>query len=132
MSPLHTVTGRIASGVNCLLGVGIMISPLVFGFAARGGSFVLVSLTVGAAIMTLGMARFVAPGELPFLSWTNSVLGACILLSPWMFFFDSNQARMWTDVVAGGGVMLLAAVSATMTLVMRQRFSGVRPAPGLR
>jgi hypothetical protein len=131
MSPLHTSTGRIASGVNGLLGAGIMITPLVFGFAARGESFVWVSLAVGATIMTLGMARLVSPGELPFLSWTNFILGACILLSPWMFRFDSNRARMWTNVVAGGIVMLLAAVSARITLLMRQRLFGGRSAPGL-
>ena len=108
-----------------------MISPLVLGFAARGGPFVWVSLAVGATIMMLGMARLVSPDELPLLSWTNFVLGACMLLSPWMFCFESNGPRMWTDVVAGGVIMLLAAVSARMTLLMRQRLSGVRPGPGL-
>ena len=108
-----------------------MISPLVLGFAARGGPFVWVSLAVGATIMMLGMARLVSPEELPLLSWTNFVLGACMLLSPWMFRFESNGPRMWTDVVAGGVIMLLAAVSARMTLLMRQRLSGVRPGPGL-
>ena len=79
-----------------------MISPLVFGFAARGGSFVWVSLVVGAVIMMFGIARLVSPEKFPFLSWTNFVVGACMLLSPWMFGFESNETRMWTDAVAGG------------------------------
>lgn len=108
-----------------------MISPLVFGFAARGGSFVWVSLVVGAAILMFGIARLVSPEEFPFLSWTNFVLGACMFLSPWMFDFESHGTRMWTEVVAGGVIMLLAAVSARMTLLMRQRLSGVRLGPRL-
>jgi hypothetical protein len=60
---------------------------------------------------------------LPVLSWINLALGVCILISPWLLRFASNEDRMWAAVALGGSVMMLAAVSAKMTVLMRQKLS---------
>jgi SPW repeat len=69
--------------------------------------------------------------EWPFLGWTTLDLGACILPSPWVFRSDSNRARMWDNLVVGGIVMVLATLNTRITVLMRHRLSGVRPASGL-
>lgn len=100
-----------------------MISPIVFGNTVHPDSGVWATLVAGGVLMTFGMIRLLSPGELPVLSWINLALGACILLSPWLLRFASNEARMWAVVAVGGLIMLLAALSVKITLLMRQRVS---------
>lgn len=80
----------------------LSISPLVFGFSKPDDAFLWESLILYATITALGMARRASPRELPFLSWTNFILGACILLSPWMFRVESNRTRICTNMAREG------------------------------
>jgi len=121
MSPRLILIGRLASGANALLGAGIMVAPLVTGNISQHNPAVWASLTLGGTLMSFGMTRLISPEEWPVLSWINLTLGACILIAPWLLGFASDEERRWTAVVLGGTVMVLAALSAEVTLLMRQR-----------
>jgi hypothetical protein len=121
MSRHLTLVGRVASGLNGLLGACIMLSPVLLGYATHHDSDVWASLVIGGVLMIFGMTRLISPEELPLLSWLNLALGACVILSPWLFRFAADETRMWTAVALGGVVMVLAALSARVTLLLRQR-----------
>jgi hypothetical protein len=112
--------GRLASGLNGLLGIWIMISPLVSGYVVHHDPDVWPSLVMGGILMMFGMLRLISPEELPILSGINLVVGACILISPWLLRFASDQPRMWTDVALGGLVIVLATLSLKSTLMIRE------------
>ena len=120
-SPGLTLIARLASGVNGLLGAWLMIAPLVTGDLSQHNSNVWAILALGGIVMAFGMTRLMSPEEWPVLSWINLVLGGCILVSPWLLRFASDEERMWAAVVLGGTIMVLAASSAKVTASMRQR-----------
>jgi hypothetical protein len=107
--------------MNGLLGACIMLLPLLSGGASHHNADVWAMLVVGGILMAFGMTRLLSPEDLPVLSWLNVALGACILLSPWLLRFASNETLMRADVTVGGVIMLLAAVSAKITLLTKQR-----------
>jgi SPW repeat len=119
------LVSRFASGVNGLLGAWIMVLPLLFGYAIHHGPDVWASLVIGGVLMTFGMLRLISPEELPSLSGINCLLGACILVSPWLLRFTFDPYRTWTDVAAGGLVIVLALLSAKSTLVGREILSRI-------
>jgi hypothetical protein len=121
MSLRLMLIGRVASGMNGLLGACMMVAPVVTGDISRHNPDVWVSLALGGIVMVLGMTRLISPEELPVLSWINLALGSCILLSPWLLRFASDEDQLWTAVTFGGTVMILAALSAKATLLVRQR-----------
>jgi len=112
---------RAASGMNALLGAALMFSPLVAGHPAASRPDAWAGLAVGGVIMAFGVARLPAPEEFPALSWANLALGACVLVSPWLLRFASNEDLMWSGVAVGGTVMMLAGTSARVTALIRQR-----------
>ena len=118
-----SLIARVASGTNALLGAYIMFTPLIYGLTRDNGIDVWVTLSMGLIVMICGVVRLFSPGELPALSWGNVALGVYIALSPWLFRFDSDQARIWADATIGGTVMLLAALSAVATTFMQGRLS---------
>jgi uncharacterized membrane protein YedE/YeeE len=108
--------GRVASGLNGLLGAGIMLAvPLMTEDAARLRYQVWASVFVGGIIMAFGMTRLTSPEGLRALSWANLVLGASIALSPWLCRFSSDEMLMWAGVIVGALIMGFAVMSVTMT-----------------
>ena len=121
MTSRLTLLARLSSGMNGLLGAAIMFSPLVSGHAAASRPDAWAGLGLGGIIMTFGVARLLAPEEFRALSWANLALGACILVSPWLLRFASNDDLMWAGVAVGTAVMVLAGTSARVTELIRQK-----------
>ena len=116
--------GRLASGINGLLGAWMMLAPVATGGLSAHDPHVWATLALGGVVMTFGMTRAVSPEELPTLSWINLAVGVCILASPWLLRFAANEERMWSAVAIGGTVVILAALSTKVTLLMRERLLG--------
>lgn len=117
---MSTLIGRVASGLNGLLGAGIMlVSPLLTAGATRNRYEVWASVAVGGIIMMFGMARLASPEDLRALSWVNLLLGACISLSPWLCRFSSDEMPMWAGVIVGTLIMGFAVMSVRMTIRAR-------------
>lgn len=111
-----TLIGQAASGLNGLLGAAIMLAvPLLTADAPRHRYEVWASVIAGGFIMAFGMTRLTSPEGLRGLSWANLVLGACILLSPWLCHFSSDDLLMWVGVTVGALIMAFAALSVALT-----------------
>ncbi|AIC26468.1 MULTISPECIES: SPW repeat protein [Rhizobium] len=94
--------------VNIVAGLGLLISPWLFGFAAET-SAAWNAWIVGAAITVLAVAALYAFYEAE--EWANLVLGLWALVAPWILGFSAVTAAMWAHVIAGIVVAVLAAGS---------------------
>ena len=106
---------RVASGLNFLAGIWIIISAWVYGAIYTSGS-AWNSIIVGIVVAVLAAIRFFAPRSAVGLSWINALLGIWIIISPWVFGYAStNTARMWNSVIFGIIVLILGVWSAAAT-----------------
>jgi hypothetical protein len=110
---------RIASGINTLLGVWLIISPLVFFYALDNLLSLWSSVIAGALISIFGIWRSRSPGENATLSWANIVLGGWVALSPWVFGNMSGPA-FWNNLIVGLCVVVLAIWSGSATVADRR------------
>lgn len=85
-------------------------------------------LIAGIAVVVLGYGFATALGRTHGLSWTVPVIGAWIILSPWVLagFTPVSPGAAWSQAVAGGVVTCLGL--AATYLGMRTRVAGP---PGL-
>ena len=107
----------VASGLNLLLGMWIVISPWVLGYS-QAPDAVWNAVVVGTAIAILALIRTASPLQFEGLSWVNFVLGGWLIVSPLVLSYerlDSVTALTANNVIVGLLVLILAAWSAAMT-----------------
>jgi hypothetical protein len=115
---------RTASGINALVGVWLVLSPWLLGFAADEPRGVFAGVLTGSVVGMSAAARCVWPHDGTSLSWSNLFLGVWTALSPWAFDYAENEVRRWNSVGAGIVLMMCAAWSVSATV-----FSDRRPYP---
>jgi hypothetical protein len=98
--------------VNLVLGVWLVISPWVFGFAAEQAPTWNVWI-IGAVIAIAALAALVAFNR--WEEWVNAVLGAWLILSPFILGFGGLMNATWNQIVVGAIVGILAIWSAVTT-----------------
>lgn len=116
----HSRQVRIASGINALLGLWLIFTPMVYPFMAGNVQSVWNSVITGALIAIFGFSRLGWPRENAELSWTNVALGAWMALSPWIFDYMEGGS-LWNSLLVGLTVIMLAIWSGSATVADRQR-----------
>ncbi len=111
----HSSQVRAASCLNSILGIWLVFSPWIYGYAATARGTAWNSIFVGILVLIFGTLRYRSPHEHVGLSWVNIVLGAWTLLSPWIYDYADIREMMRNSVVAGIAVMLLAVWSGSAT-----------------
>jgi len=101
-----------ASGLNVLAGIWIIFSPWIFGYAVFPAAM-WSSVVVGILIAVFAALRASSPASSPGLSWVNALLGAWVIVTPWIFNYEANAAATWDKVIIGAIVLCLALVSAS-------------------
>lgn len=109
----------IASGLNMVAGLWLVISPAVFGSTSSASTWN--HALVGILLTCLAAARYFNASMPAWLSWINVVLGAWIFLSPWLFGYVDTPRLLWSNMLIGLLIMALGTWSALVTKV--------RPAP---
>ncbi|MBB3302823.1 MULTISPECIES: SPW repeat protein [Rhizobium] len=92
--------------VNIVAGLGLLITPWLFGFAAETYA-AWNAWIVGAAIAVVAVAALYAFYEAE--EWINLVLGIWAVVAPWILGFSAVTPAMWAHVIAGLVVAVLAA-----------------------
>lgn len=106
---------KVASGLNFLAGIWLVISAWVYGTIYSSGSS-WNSIIVGIAIAVFAAIRFFSPRSAVGLSWINALLGIWMIISPWVYgYAAANPARMWNSVIFGIIAMILGVWSAAAT-----------------
>jgi predicted anti-sigma-YlaC factor YlaD len=101
-----------ASGLNVLAGIWIIFSPWIFGYAGLPAAM-WSSVVVGVLIAAFAALRASSPASSPGLSWFNALLGAWVIVTPWIFTYEENAAATWDKVITGAIVLCLALISAS-------------------
>jgi SPW repeat len=97
-------------GANLVLGLWLLVSPWLFGYAAAP-TVAWNAYVVGVIIAVAAAAALIAFQK--WEEWLNAVLGAWLIVSPWVLGYTATTAAMWNHIVVGALVLILAIWSAT-------------------
>ena len=128
-------TAQFASGFNVLAGIWLIIAPWVLGYAVLQGA-VWNDVIIGIAVFVLACVRVFAAARFASISWINFVLGAWLIIAPFVISYGvgggdvgagaagnagavsagaagsaNAGVAMWNDIIVGIIVIALAAVS---------------------
>ncbi|NVM94198.1 SPW repeat domain-containing protein [Arthrobacter wenxiniae] len=59
----------------------------------------------GVLIAVSGVINLAAPG-MPWIEWVQVILGAVLVLSPWMASYTGHSGAAWTSWIAGAVVVV--------------------------
>jgi hypothetical protein len=107
---------RTASGINIALGIWLIISPWIYGYANAARNAMVSSVIVGILVFICAILRYNAPHSRSVLSWANLILGVWTLLSPWIFSFMTSTAYITNSIVVGILIGALAIWSGSATV----------------
>ena len=108
---------RTASGINVLLGIWLILSPWVYGYATGASAAATWnSVVLGVLVIICAANRWGAPRSSPGFSWANVVFGIWAIISPWVYGLSGDLAAMWNSVIAGILIALLAIWSGGITV----------------
>lgn len=112
----HSGQVKAASGINVILGIWLIISPWVYGYAATARGTAWNSIFVGILVLIFGSMRYQSPHAHVNLSWANIVLGAWTVLSPWIYAYTDSSGPLLNSVIVGFAVLVLAIWSGSATV----------------
>jgi len=108
---------KMASGLNLIAGLWLIISPFVLGYTDLNNAM-WNSLIVGILVAAMAAARVAMPGHYPWMSWANVALGIWLIASPFIYSYPRDgvgETAMWNEIVMGIIVAGLGLWSATQT-----------------
>jgi hypothetical protein len=95
---------NVPNGLSLILGIWLFVSPWVYG--GQGSAGALNGWIAGALIVILAAIRFGnAPGPLRFV---HSLLGIWVFVSPWVFGYAGDTARLINSLGVGMLVFFLS------------------------
>lgn len=108
--PVHDTRVRLLSSVNALLGLLLILFPWIVG--APGPRVGTNGIAVGVVVLISAGVRF-AQKHTNTMSWTNVLLGAWTVMSPWVLGQYSGDFRTWNYVIVGVLIVAIEAYSLT-------------------
>lgn len=105
----ETVT--VASAVNLLAGIWLIIAPFVLGYG--NGDPYWNDIAFGAVIALLALSRVSGAYRSSWMSWLNALIGVWIFIAA--FWLDATATAGINDVILGIVVFVLGVASATAT-----------------
>jgi hypothetical protein len=115
----YAAQARTASGANIVLGLWMIASPCVFDYSGRAA--VLSSLIVGALVALLAAIRVASLHDSAGLSGINLLLALWTVVSPWAYWYMTNEGALLNNIVVGILIAALASWSAIATDAEQRR-----------
>lgn len=110
----HATQVQIVSALNSLAGVYLLVSGS-FGAVNTGNR--LNSTIAGLAVGVLASSRL--SGAPAWVSWLNALIGAWLIISPWVYGY-SGEAWRWNTIVVGIIILVLGIWSALASVTSRR------------
>ncbi len=79
-------------------------------WTTQQNSSMVMMIGCGVLLMATGVWNLMSPGQ-PVAEWVQLVLGALLVVSPWLAAYTAHEAATWNSWIAGG-VAVVAAVLA--------------------
>lgn len=98
-------------GANLILGIWLAISPWALSYMAEADA-AWNAAVVGVVIAVAAAAAIMAFHQ--WEEWVNVVLGAWLIVSPFLLGYAANETVLWNQIVVGvlvGGLALWTAVT---------------------
>jgi hypothetical protein len=111
-----------------LAGLWLAISPWVVHFHDSVPNVVTSNLIVGIAVAAMGLGQAMLPRTMARLSLAAFLVGAWVVVSPWVIQQSSVPLGLWlNNVITGGVIALLGLAGAGLTVAVRRgSMPGVR------
>jgi len=93
-------------GINLILAILLIASPWVLTFPA--GTITTNAVVAGLIIGVVAIAALFAFAQ--WEEWVNLIVGAWVIASPFVLHFTSDTRALWTHVLLGLAVAVLAAI----------------------
>jgi hypothetical protein len=104
-------SSRVASVLNVLAGVWVIISPFVLGFSSSPAAL-WATLIPGIVVLALAWIRANNPAANVGLSWVNVLAGIWLIIAPWVCRFALLHRATTNGVILGIVVGILGLWSA--------------------
>lgn len=105
---------RWASSANVVAGLWLIVAPFLLNFeGAQSAQWN--HIVIGAAVALIALVRASDPEERPGMSWTNMVLGAWMIVAPFVLGYSDVNAAQTNSIIVGAVIMALGAFSAYET-----------------
>ncbi|MGN6444767.1 SPW repeat protein [Amnibacterium sp.] len=106
-----------SSGINVLAGLWLIVAPWVAGYSGQTGA-TWNEVAVGVAVSLIGLCRMLAPISTMMLSLVNLVLGAWMIVAPWLPNLHTGVTALsvWNQVITGIVIAALAIWSASSSV----------------
>ncbi|MGH8101046.1 MAG: SPW repeat protein [Chthoniobacterales bacterium] len=105
-------SGSGGAWINVLLGIWVIISPFVLGFALLPRAM-WNNVVAGIIVAVLALVR-TGPARQAGWSWANVILGVWLIISPFVLAFVSTTA-VWNNVILGIITLIVAWANAAAT-----------------
>ena len=102
--------------VNLVLGIWLIVSPFVLGYAEQTAP-AWNAYAIGVVIAVLSAAALWQFQK--WEEWLSAVLGAWLVVSPWILGFSVSRVATWNQIVVGIVVGVLAFWSGVTEPEMR-------------
>ncbi len=99
-------TARWQDGLNLIIGAWLFVSPWIYGITSNAGA-AWDYWIVGGLIFLIATWAMIAP-RVTGDEWANTVLGAWMFVSPWVFGFALVAGAAWNAWILGAAVVILA------------------------
>ncbi len=106
---------RVASGLNILFSIWLIISPFVLAYAGLSTLAMWDAIIVGVIVLILSAIRRSNPMNLSWLSWINTLLGLWLLVSPFILGTARFAIAMQSDILIGIAFIVFGVWSALST-----------------
>ncbi|MFF8955524.1 SPW repeat protein [Streptomyces sp. NPDC014894] len=100
----------LVDGPVFLVGLACAISPWIVHFSGSQPALATHNLIMGVAIVVLALGFTVTPARMYGLSWAMCVMGAWLVVAPWIVGSGPDMGVIWTNAVLGGLTFLLGLV----------------------
>ena len=65
-------------------------------------------IILGVVIAASGLVNLATPGT-PWVEWVQLILGAALIVSPWVGSYTAHTGASWTSWIAGAVVVVVTA-----------------------
>jgi hypothetical protein len=102
-TPTYWMTG--------VLGLGLVVAPFVMGYSGNTPAL-WTSIVIGVAVLAVSAIRAMRQEIVDWEYWAAGLLGLAAVVSPFVFHFRGLTPALWSELILGTTVSVLAGYRA--------------------